>query len=114
MDEIDGTALKGSITGTIVAGASLVSGKVGNALSTNGVDQEVRFPKNLDKCFHIPDRCTNGSTFAYSRWLNKSPKLGNVSHKQGEVTPKQWAETRTVSVRLSLKMIFAAIMTYMC
>ena len=34
--------------------------------------------------------------------------------KQGEVTPKQWAETRTVSGRSSLKMIFAAILTYMC
>ena len=50
----------------------------------------------------------------YTRWLNKSPNLGNVSHKQGEVTPKQWAETRTVSGRSSLKMIFAAILTYMC
>ena len=49
-----------------------------------------------------------------SRWLNKSPNLGNVSHKQGEVTPKQWAEMRTVSGRSSLKMIFAAILTYMC
>ena len=49
-----------------------------------------------------------------ARWLNKSPNLGNVSHKHGEVTPKQWADTRTVSDRSSLKMIFAAIMTYMC
>ena len=51
---------------------------------------------------------------AFSRWLNKSPNLGNVSHKQWEVTPKQWADTRTVNDRSSLKMIFAAIMTYMC
>ena len=53
-------------------------------------------------------------TSTYSRWLIESPNLGNVSHKQGEVTANLWADAHTFSGRSSLKMIFAAIMTYLC
>ena len=69
MDEIQTTTLKGSITASIVGGAVLVKGKLKNALSTNGINQAVHFGKHLDKCFHIPDVCGDGSTFSY--WLKK-------------------------------------------
>ena len=46
--------------------------------------------------------------------LNKSPNLGNVPHKQGEVTVTWWAETHIVSSMPSLVTIFAAIMTHLC
>ena len=57
---------------------------------------------------------TNSFAPAKPRWLNKSPNLGNVPHKQGEVTANLWAETHIVSGIPSLEMIFAAIMTYLC
>ena len=49
-----------------------------------------------------------------SRWLSKLPNLGNVPHKQGEVTTNRWTETHVVSGMPSLETIFAAIMTYVC
>ena len=67
MDEIQGTTIKGSILGRIVGGSSLVQGKLGYALSTNGINQAIDFGRHLDKCFHIPDACGAGSTFSY--WL---------------------------------------------
>ena len=48
-----------------------------------------------------------------SRWLNKSPNLGNAPHKQGEVTLNRWAETHIVSGMPGLETICAAIMTYL-
>ena len=46
--------------------------------------------------------------------VDQIAELGNVSHKQGEVTANLWADTHIVSGMPSLKMIFAAIMTYLC
>ena len=50
----------------------------------------------------------------FPRWLNKLPNLGNVPHKQGEVTVNRWAEIHIVSGVPSLETIFAAIMAYLC
>ena len=49
-----------------------------------------------------------------ARWLIKSPNLGNVMHKQGEVTVDLWSETHIVSGMPSLVTIFAAIKTCLC
>ena len=48
------------------------------------------------------------------RWLNISPNLGNVPHKQLEVTVNRSAETHIVSGMPSLETISAAIMAYLC
>ena len=71
MDVILGTTLQGSITGTVYGAPSLVSGKMDSALRLNGNNQKVVFSMYLDKCFHIPDMCNIGSTFAY--WLKWKP-----------------------------------------
>ena len=47
-------------------------------------------------------------------WLIKSPNLGNVPHKQGEVPVNLWSETHIVSGMPSLETTFAAIMPYLC
>ena len=67
MDRILGNTLLGSINGTVLGGAFLTTGKLNNALHLDGVNQEVRFGRYTARCFHIPDRCATGSTFAY--WL---------------------------------------------
>ena len=67
MNEIQGDKINGSIPGSIVGGAVLVPGKLRNAISTNGINRAFEFGLHLQECFHIPDACTIGSTFAY--WL---------------------------------------------
>ena len=71
MDDLDGIILHGSINGTLRGGATLIQGKINKALSTNGVDQAVRFGRHLEQCFHLPTKCTSGSSFAY--WLKWEP-----------------------------------------
>ena len=71
MDVIVGNTLQGSITGTVYGAPSLASGKMNSALRLNGNDQKVVFSKYLDKCFHLPNMCNIGSTFAY--WLKWKP-----------------------------------------
>ena len=67
MDIKRGENVTGSIDGTIQGGASLVPGKHGSALSLNGIDGRVYYGMHLNECFHLPEMCTTGSTFAY--WL---------------------------------------------
>ena len=77
MDLIVESKLQGSITGTVYGAPSLVSGKMNSALVLNGINQKVAFGKYLVRCFHLPDVCNNGSTFAY--WLKWKPtKMGVI------------------------------------
>ena len=62
-----GGVLVGSIDGAVTGGASLVPGKHGSALSLNGIDAVVAYGRHTDQCFHLPEKCTMGSTYAY--WL---------------------------------------------
>ena len=68
MDDSDGGVLHGCISGVIWGGATIISGKVGSALSLNGNNQYVDYGFHLDKCYHNPDMCRDGVT--YSMWLN--------------------------------------------
>ena len=67
MDEIQGSTLMGSINGNLLSSASIVPGKVGGALFTNGVNQRVNYGNHRTQCYHQPDMCTGGVTF--SLWL---------------------------------------------
>ena len=68
MDDSDGGVLQGGISGVLQGGATIISGKVGSALSINGNNQYVDYGFHLDKCYHDPDMCRDGIT--YSLWLN--------------------------------------------
>ena len=81
MDVIVGRTLQGSITGTVYGAPSLLSGKMNSALRLNGNNGKVVFNKHLGKCFHLPDICTIGSTFAY--WLKWKPTNMGVIFDSG-------------------------------
>ena len=83
MDEIQGSTIKGSISGRILGGVVLVQGKLENAISSNGVSQAIDFGSHPDKCFHNPDACTTGSTFSYwLKWRSVSTH-GLIIHSGG-------------------------------
>ena len=63
----DGVLL-GAINGVLHGGASVIHGKFGTALRINGNKQYVDYGSHLDECYHNPDKCTDGVTFAL--WLN--------------------------------------------
>ena len=66
MEHISYGVLQGSILGRIVGGGSLEAGRVGQALSLDGTGQHVDFGSHSDQCFHNPDVCGEGITFAMS------------------------------------------------
>ena len=68
MDVFDNGVLCGDISGTLEGGASNIPGRVGSALHTNGNNQYVDYCLHFDECYHDPDKCSGGITFAL--WLN--------------------------------------------
>ena len=72
MDMKRGGNVTGSINGMMQGGVSLVPGKHGSALSLNGIDGRVYYGMHLNECFHLPEMCTTGSTFAY-RLRHRTP-----------------------------------------
>ena len=64
MDDIKGNKIQGSIDGTVKNGASLVAGKIGNAIFTDGISQYIDYGMHLNECFYNQDVCTKGVTFA--------------------------------------------------
>ena len=68
MDVAVNGLLLGDIPGTLHGGASTIPGKVGSALHIRGNHQYVDYGLHLDKCYHDPDKCSGGITFAL--WLN--------------------------------------------
>ena len=83
MDEIQDTTVKGSILGSVAGSVALVQGKLGHALSINGINDKVRFGQHQIKCFHTPDACTNGSTFSYCLKWKYVPSSGFIMHSGG-------------------------------
>ena len=67
MDVIDNGILLGDISGALRGGASIRPGKVGLALHVSG-NQYVDYGFHVDKCYHNPDKCSDGIT--WSLWLN--------------------------------------------
>ena len=67
MDDIQGSVLQGTITGTVNGGADIVPGRVGGALHLNGIDQNVNFGPYTSACYHTFEECPDGVTWAM--WL---------------------------------------------
>ena len=67
MEVIHNRNLIGSINGTVVGSATLVMGKKGLALHTNGVDQYVDFGYRGDTCLGYFILCTHGWVAAF--WI---------------------------------------------
>ena len=65
MEVIENGNLIGSINGTVIGGAGLVSGKMGLALHTNGVDQYVDFGYQGDTCLGSISLCLHGWVTAF-------------------------------------------------
>ena len=62
-----GSLMQGTLDGTVVGGASLVTGTVGNALLTDGNTQYVTYGEQSAHCFANPEQCSAG--FTYSFWV---------------------------------------------
>ena len=67
MDDAVGDQIQGSISGTMMNGASLVRGKNINAIFTDGNRQYLDYGKHITQCFYNPDVCATGVTYAF--WL---------------------------------------------
>ena len=64
MDDINGNKVRGSIDGTVKNGAPLVAGKIGNAISTDGISQYIDYGIHQSECFYNQDACAEGVTFS--------------------------------------------------
>ena len=67
MEEITADKLQGSHEGVVTSNASLLEGKSGKALYTNGVDQWVNFGNQRHSCLGNLTVCCNGFVMAF--WL---------------------------------------------
>ena len=67
MDDFQGNRMQGSIDGALMNGASLVAGKIGNAIFTDGISQYIDNGIHQSECFYNQDACIEGVTF--SLWL---------------------------------------------
>ena len=79
MEVIHNRNLIGSINGTVVGSATLVMGKKGLALHTNGVDQYVDFGYQGDTCLGYFILCTHGWVAAF--WIQlqfDSDRYGSI------------------------------------
>ena len=57
------------INGTVINGATITLGQHDGALETNGLNQLVDFGDHSTECFHRPDMCSTGVTYAV--WLRR-------------------------------------------
>lgn len=70
MDEISGNLVIGSVNGKAMGDVSIVPGRHGGALYTDGtITGGVDFGAHNDDCLGQPDQCLNGVT--YSMWVMK-------------------------------------------
>ena len=76
MEMIDNGNLIGSINGAVIGGARLVSGKIGLALYTNGVDQCVDFGYQGDTCLGSISLCVHGWVTAF--WMQPADENPGV------------------------------------
>ena len=73
-DVIQASILLGSIPGAVMGGATVIAGRVGEALHLNGINQNVNFGPYTPACFRTIHMCPDGVTWAM--WL----KLEGDSH----------------------------------
>ena len=79
MEVIENGKLIGSINGTVVGSATLVTGKKGLALHTNGIDQYIDFGYQGDACLGYFILCTHGWVVAF--WIQlqfDSDRYGSI------------------------------------
>ena len=70
MNVESGGIIQGSLLGT-THGATLTQGVIGNALYTDGISHQfVIFGSHPNECFHDPDMCREGVTYAL--WMQPS------------------------------------------
>ena len=67
MDKIVDGQLSGSVPGGVIGDVKLVSGKRGQALYTNGIDQRVNLGNQRHNCMGNLSKCDNG--FVMAMWL---------------------------------------------
>ena len=75
MEHISFGVLQGSLLGRIVGGGGLEAGRVGKALSLDATGQRVDFGGHRDQCFHNPDVCGEGITFAMWVKIRAGPSV---------------------------------------
>ena len=69
MDHATVSLLLGSLNGNMTGGVSLVPGWAGNAVYMNDNTGLVDLGFHQSQCFHNPDVCTDGVTFAM--WIKR-------------------------------------------
>ena len=84
MEIIDNENLVGSVNGIVVGGASLVSGKKGMALYTNGVDQYVDLGFQGDTCLGYFVLCIHGWVTAL--WIKRESLVNGAVMDTGFMT----------------------------
>ena len=109
MDITDNGVLLGDIPGTLHGGASTIPGKVGWALHTNGNNQYVDYGVHLDRCFHNPDKCNGGITFAL--WLNVHA-YDSVILDTGAISSESFGYYIAITPRHSIKISVKDASTY--
>ena len=62
MDDFQSNKMQGSIDGALMNGASLVAGKIGNAIFTDGISQYIDYGIHQSECFYNQDACIEGVT----------------------------------------------------
>ena len=67
MDLREGDVLIGSLNGTLMRDATVISGVVGNAAYIDGSRAYIDFGAHTDGCFFVPSQCFSGMTMTF--WL---------------------------------------------
>ena len=89
MDEATGDMVHGSMSGVMTTGASLVAAQVGNGLYTDGQTGHINYGNHYTECYHIPDMCVQGVTFAM--WIKRGDGAGSgiVLYTNHPITMRQ-------------------------
>ena len=102
MDDIQGSVLQGTITGTVNGGADIVPGRIGGSLHLNGRDQNVNFGPYTSACYHTFQECSDGVTWAM--WLELEGGTYSVILDSGGATSGATGYTLFQYVTGSLKL----------
>ena len=78
MDEASGDVLLGSLNGTLANDMALVTGRIGKGLYINNLASHLDLGSHPSQCFHFPDNCTHGVTFALWIRSDRDKPYGNI------------------------------------
>ena len=74
MAEIFNGVLQGSVSGTVVGTVTITSRNMDSGIEFDGVSGYVDFGMHDGKCFHSPNACNAGVTFALWLWAGDNPR----------------------------------------